>query len=106
MLKLFAWWEFYKGRILPLLLLLLLVSSLVPDVAMAGTGGSEVQGWYNDISNGLQGFWGRLIALAFIGFALMAFKQGAVVPGIFLVLVGLGVGSIPGIINQRISLTF
>lgn len=106
MLRMFVWWELYKGKVLPILSLLLLALALTPELALAGTGGTEVQDWYTDISNGLKGFWGKLIALAFIGFALMAFKQGAVVPGIFLVMVGLGIGSIPGIINARFTLTF
>mgnify|MGYP006875499370 CR=1 FL=1 len=30
--------------------------------AFAGTGGSEVNDWYNDISAALQGTWGKIIA--------------------------------------------
>ncbi len=80
--------------------------ALSPDLAFAGSGGSEVQSWYDDISNALQGFWGKLIALAFIGFSLVAFKEGAIIPAIFLIFVGLGVGIIPDIVDARFTLTF
>ncbi len=80
--------------------------ALSPDLAFAGTGGSEVSSWYNDIAGALQGFWGKLIAMAFIGFSLVAFKDGAIIPGIFLVFLGLGVGIIPEIVDARFSLTF
>jgi len=80
--------------------------ALSPDLAFAGTGGSEVSSWYTDVASALQGFWGKLIAMAFIGFSLVAFKEGAVVPGIFLVFIGLGVGIIPDIVDARFTLTF
>ncbi len=80
--------------------------ALSPDLAFAGTGGSEVSSWYNDIASALQGFWGKLIAMAFIGFSLVAFKEGAIVLAIFLIFVGLGVGIIPDIVDARFTLTF
>jgi hypothetical protein len=80
--------------------------ALSPDLAFAGGGGSEVSGWYTDISNALKGFWGKLIAMAFIGFSLVAFKEGAIIPAIFLIFVGLGVGIIPDIVDARFTLTF
>ncbi len=80
--------------------------ALSPDLAFAGTGGSEIASWYNDIASALQGVWGKLIALAFIGFSLVAFKDGAIIPGIFLIFVGLGVGIIPEIVDLRFTLTF
>lgn len=95
-------------KVMPLFALALVLSVLVlvPDLAMAGTGGAEVQSWYTDISGALKGFWGKLIALAFIGFSLIAFKQGAIIPAIFLIFVGLGVGVIPDIVDARFTLTF
>jgi len=80
--------------------------ALSPDLAFAGTGGSEVRSWYSDISNALEGYWGKLIAMAFIGFSLVFFKEGAIIPAIFLIFVGLGVGMIPDIVDARFSLTF
>ncbi len=80
--------------------------ALSPDLAFAGTGGSEVSSWYTDISNALKGFWGKLIAMAFIGFSLVFFKDGAIIPAIFLIFVGLGVGIIPDIVDARFTLTF
>jgi len=89
---------------LPFMLIALALA--MPELAFAGTGGSEVSNWYNDISSALQGFWGKLIALAFIGFSLVAFKEGAIIPAIFLIFVGLGVGVIPDIVDARFTLTF
>jgi len=89
---------------LPFMLIALALA--MPELAFAGTGGTDVQAWYNDIANALKGFWGKLIALAFIGFSLMAFKEGAIIPAIFLIFVGLGVGVIPDVVNARFTLTF
>jgi len=89
---------------LPFVLIALALA--MPELAFAGTGGSEVASWYNDISSALQGFWGKLIALAFIGFSLIAFKEGAIIPAIFLIFVGLGVGVIPDVVDARFTLTF
>jgi len=89
-----------------LALLLAGLLALSPDLAFAGTGGSEVASWYNDIASALQGFWGKLIAMAFIGFSLVFFKDGAIIPAIFLIFVGLGVGIIPDIVDARFTLTF
>jgi hypothetical protein len=44
--------------------------------------------------------------MAFIGSSLMFFREGAIIPGIFLIFVGLGVGMIPDIVDARFSLTF
>lgn len=87
-------------------LALLGLLALSPDLAFAGSGGSEVASWYNDIASALEGFWGKLIALAFIGFSLVAFKEGAIIPAIFLIFIGLGVGIIPDIVDARFTLTF
>jgi hypothetical protein len=89
-----------------LALVLVGLLTLSPDLAFAGTGGTEVAGWYTDVSNALKGIWGKLIAMAFIGFSLVAFKEGAIIPAIFLIFVGLGVGIIPDIVDARFTLTF
>jgi hypothetical protein len=80
--------------------------ALSPDLAFAGTGGNEVSSWYQDVAGALKGFWGKLIAMAFIGFSLVFFKEGAIIPAIFLIFVGLGVGIIPDIVDARFTLTF
>jgi hypothetical protein len=82
------------------------ILALSPDLAFAGTGGSEVATWYTDISSALRGFWGKLIAMAFIGFSLVFFKEGAIIPAIFLIFIGLGVGIIPDMVDARFTLTF
>lgn len=69
--------------------------------AFAGTGGSELQAWYTDISGALQGFWGKIIAAVFMGIAIILFKGGSIIGGIFMMMLGLSVGMIPGIIDSR-----
>lgn len=78
----------------------------LPLLSLAGTGGAEIQSWYTDISQGLQGFWGKVIAMAFIGGALASFWARAIIPALFLLFLGLGVGIIPNIVDARFTLTF
>jgi len=92
--------------VLALAVLLVGLFVLSPDLAFAGSGGTELSSWYTEISNALRGIWGKLIAMAFIGSSLMFFREGAIIPGIFLIFVGLGVGMIPDIVDARFSLTF
>jgi len=86
-----------KNRLLIVGGLLVLLSAF----AFAGTGGSEVASWYTDISGGLKGGWGKIIAAVFIAIAFMAFKGGGIVIGMFMGFLGLSVGSIPDIINSK-----
>lgn len=72
----------------------------------AGTGGAEVGSWYTDLSAALQGTWGKLGAVAFIVLALLALKQGGVVPGAFLFFLGISIGTIPDIIDAKYTLGF
>lgn len=69
--------------------------------AFAGTGGSEVHSWYVDISDSLKGTWGKIIAVAFLGLTIILFKSGSILGGIFMMLVGLGVGTIPDIVDAK-----
>lgn len=69
--------------------------------AFAGTGGAELQDWYTDISGALQGFWGKIIAAAFMGIAIILFKGGGIMGGIFMMMLGLSIGMIPDIIDSR-----
>lgn len=69
--------------------------------AFAGTGGSEVNSWYTDITNALKGTWGKIIAVAFLGLTIILFKSGSILGGIFMMLVGLGVGTIPDIVDAK-----
>ena len=92
--------ELNKSKFLLIGLLLTLFSS----AAFAGTGGAELSSWYTDISNALTGTWGKIIAAFFIGTAVIIFKQGGIVGGIFMVLLGLSIGSIPTIINSKYTL--
>jgi hypothetical protein len=113
MVKLLYYWlmgqvksQASTAAVFALALVLAGLLALSPDLAFAGTGGSEVASWYNDIASALEGFWGKLIAMAFIGFSLVAFKEGAIIPAIFLIFVGLGVGIIPDVVDARFTLTF
>jgi hypothetical protein len=69
--------------------------------AYAGTGGSEAASWYTDISGALKGTWGKVIAVAFLGFTIILFKSGSIIAGIFMMLVGLGIGSIPDMVDAK-----
>lgn len=71
--------------------------------AFAGTGGAELQAWYTDISSALQGFWGKIIAAAFMGIAIILFKGGGIIGGIFMMMIGLSVGMIPDIIDSKFT---
>lgn len=83
------------------LLVSLIVLGILSINAVAGTGGAEIQSWYTDLSSSLQGFWGKVIAVAFIGIAIILFKSGAIVGGIFMVMLGLGVGGIPDMVDAK-----
>lgn len=81
-------------------LTVMLVLGLVTN-AFAGTGGSEVASWYTDISASLKGSWGKIIAVVFIGIAIILFKSGAVIGGLFMVMLGLSIGMIPDIVDSK-----
>lgn len=82
----------------------MLLFGLLLGFAYAGTGGAELDSWYVLISDSLQGTWGKIIAAFFIGTAIIIFKQGGIIGGIFMVLLGMSIGSIPGIINSKYSI--
>jgi len=83
-----------------LVLLLLLIGTSV----FAGTGGTELDSWYTDLSGALTGTWGKIIAAFFIGTAIIIFKTGGVIGGIFMVMIGLSIGTIPTIINSKYTI--
>ena len=83
------------------MLIVIIALGVISVSAFAGTGGSEVASWYTDISAGLKGGWGKIIAAVFIAIAFMAFKGGGIVIGIFMGFLGLSVGSIPDIIDSK-----
>lgn len=87
-----------KKNLLKTLVGLLLI---VGVAAYAGTGGSEVTSWYNDMSGALKGFWGKIIALFFIGLAIMLFRQGTIMGGMFMGFLGLSIGTIPEMIDAK-----
>lgn len=86
-----------------ILLSLLLLFGICSVSAFAGTGGEEVDAWYTQISEALQGTWGKIIAMAFLGLTIILFKNGSILGGIFMMMVGLGVGTIPGIVDSKYS---
>ncbi len=73
------------------------------SIAFAGTGGAELSTWYTDLSGGLKGAWGKVIAVAFIAIALMLFKNGAIIAGVFMIFLGLSVGTIPDIVDAKFT---
>lgn len=84
-----------------LFLVLLMLAGLFSVSAFAGTGGSEIESWYTDISGSLKGTWGKLIAVGFIGIAIILFKGGNIVGGIFMVTLGLSIGIIPDMVDAK-----
>ena len=74
--------------------------------ALAGTGGAEVQTWWTDLTNGLKGYWGKIIAIAFIGLAILAGKSGSIIFAFFLFFIGLSIGTLPDIVDSRYTLLF
>ena len=86
------------------LLGLVLLLFMVAGAAHAGTGGAELDSWYVLISDALQGTWGKIIAAFFIGTAIIIFKSGGIIGGIFMLMLGMSIGSIPGIINSKYSI--
>lgn len=87
-----------KKNLLKTLVGLLLI---VGVAAYAGTGGSEVSSWYTDMSTALKGFWGKIIALFFIGLAIMLFRQGTIMGGMFMGFLGLSIGTVPDMIDAK-----
>lgn len=84
-----------------LILKVFVLLGILGVAAFAGTGGSEVDAWYTDISDALKGTWGKIIAVAFLGLTIILFKGGSILGGIFMMLVGLGVGTIPDIVDAK-----
>lgn len=84
-----------------LLLKIFILLGILGISAFAGTGGSEVNDWYTDISEALKGTWGKIIATAFLGLTIILFKSGALLAGIFMLMIGFGVGMIPDMVDSR-----
>jgi len=84
--------------------LIILLFLLIGTSVFAGTGGAELNSWYTDLSSSLSGTWGKIIAAFFIGTAIIIFKSGGVIGGIFMVMLGLSIGTIPTIINSKYTI--
>ncbi|TDA63645.1 hypothetical protein E0765_07360 [Sulfuricurvum sp. IAE1] len=89
-------------KVLPFILLLMAFNMSL----YAGTGGAEVATWYTDISSALQGSWGKLGAVALIVMALLALKNGGILPGVFLFFLGISIGGIPAMVDARYTMSF
>jgi len=78
----------------------------VVTTTFAGTSGSELSTLWNEISGGLQGFWGKLIGILFVGFALVAAKGGNMLMAFAMFILGMVIATIPGILDARYTLLF
>ena len=92
-----------RGSFAFALMMLILV---LAGVTFAGTGGSELSSIWTEISQGLQGFWGKIIAVLFIGFTLIAAKGGNMLMAFAMFVIAMLVGIVPGMIDARYTLTF
>ncbi|HID05221.1 MAG TPA: hypothetical protein EYP20_05395 [Aigarchaeota archaeon] len=61
---------------------------------------------WNEISQGLQGFWGKIIAVLFIGFTLVAAKGGNMLMAFAMFIIAMVIGIVPGIVDARYTLLF
>lgn len=76
------------------------------DMLIAGTGGSELNSLWVDLSGMLKGTMGKLIAVFFLALCIMAFKAGSVPGGGFLLLIALSIGILPDIVDSRYTVIF
>jgi len=86
--------------------MLALVLLLMVGITFAGTGGGELTSIWNEISQGLQGFWGKIIAVLFIGFTLVAAKGGNMLMAFAMFIIAMVIGIVPGIVDARYTLLF
>ena len=83
---------------------LVLLLFVMVGMSFAGTGGSELSSVWNEISTGLQGFWGKIIAAIFIGLTLVAAKGGNGIMAFAMFIIAMIIGVVPGVIDSRYSL--
>ncbi|HHJ63318.1 MAG TPA: hypothetical protein ENJ61_00260 [Aquifex aeolicus] len=74
--------------------------------AFAGTGGAELSPIWDEISQGLQGFWGKIVAAAMVGLSIWIAKEGRYISALAVFIMGMVIGFIPGIVDSRYALTF
>ncbi len=89
-----------------MLALALFMVFVAGTTTFAGTGGSELTSVWTEISNGLQGFWGKIIAVLFVGLTLVAAKGGNMLMAFAMFVIAMVIGVIPGVIDARFTLTF
>ncbi len=85
------------------LMLLSLLTAV--QLTLAGTGGAELNDAWTWVSDALSGTLGKLVAAGILGAAVFTLVRGAIIFGIFLFLLALLVALIPGIIDNRYTLT-
>ncbi len=86
--------------------MLALFMLFLAGTAFAGTGGAELSSVWDEISMGLQGFWGKIIAAALVGLSIMVGKDGRYISALAIFIMGMVIGFIPGIVDSRYTLTF
>jgi len=83
-----------------------ILALLLGDVSFAGTGGSELASLWDEIVQGLQGYWGKIIAVALLGFAILMGVRANWLMAFALLVISFSIGIIPGVIDTRYTLTF
>jgi len=82
------------------------ITLVLATSAYAGTGGTELNDFWTWISDALSGTLGKLAAAGVLGASVFTLVRGAILFGIFLFVLALGLALIPTIIDNRYTLTF
>ncbi len=96
--------QLLNPKYLPVLAVALMVAgALTPDLAFAGTD-TTFDSFFTKAKDFLEGSLGKLIALGFIGAAVVAVKESVIMAVVFAV-IGLGIGVLPTIVSNAFTAT-
>lgn len=79
---------------------------VVPVFLWAGTGGTEVNGIWDDIKAGITGGWGKLLAVFLIFGGVFLLSDGKKGWGLITMIIGMSLGMIPAAVESRYTLGF
>lgn len=79
---------------------------VVPVFLFAGTGGTEVNGVWDDLKAGITGGWGKLLAVFMIFGGVFLLSDGKKGWGLIVMIIGMSLGMIPAAVESRYTLGF